>query len=110
LLLRKAFLTLEGITLQLDPSFDPWRETLAYGAWVVASEAPFRAWSIPFPWLDQPAFYRSGLSTRVLAGRLLGICRKRLFNKLGMSEPGESRPSSRNKKSKRETFVHNAYA
>ena len=110
LLLRKAFLTLEGIALQLDPSFDPWRETLTYGAWVIASEAPFRAWSIPFPWLDEPAFYRSGLSTRVLAGRLMGICRKRLFNKLGMREAGESEASNRNRKSKRETFVHNAYA
>jgi ubiquinone biosynthesis protein len=71
LLLRKSFLTLDGIALQLDPSFDAWREALIYTAWVLASEAPIRAWSIPFPWLDQPESYRSGLPTRMLAARLL---------------------------------------
>ncbi len=68
LLLRKAFLTLDGITRQLDPDFGAWREMLAYGAWMLAGEAPFRAWSLALPWLDQPAFYRSGLPTRKLAG------------------------------------------
>ena len=61
LLLRKSFLTLDGITRQLDPDFNAWMETLAYGSGVFASDAVVRTWSIPFPWLDRPDFYRSGL-------------------------------------------------
>lgn len=71
LLLRKSFLTLEGIGHQLDPTFDPWKEMLLYAGWVFASETPFRMLSLPFPWLDAPAFYRSGLTTRTLASQAL---------------------------------------
>jgi hypothetical protein len=39
LLLHKAFLTLDGITRQLDPDFNAWLETLAYSSGVFASEA-----------------------------------------------------------------------
>jgi ubiquinone biosynthesis protein len=74
LLLRKSFLTLDGIARHLDPLFSPWRETLIYAAWVLASEAPLRLWSIPFPWFDRRASYRSGLPTLMLASRLLDIC------------------------------------
>ena len=49
LLLRKSFLTLDGITRQLDPDFNAWLETLAYASGVFASEAVVRTWSIPFP-------------------------------------------------------------
>jgi ubiquinone biosynthesis protein len=70
LLLRKSFLTLDGITHQLDPDFDAWLETLAYTSGVFASEAVVRSWSMPCPWLDQPDFYRSGLPTRTLAAHL----------------------------------------
>jgi predicted unusual protein kinase regulating ubiquinone biosynthesis (AarF/ABC1/UbiB family) len=49
LLLRKSFLTLDGIMRQLDPDFNAWRETLAYASGVFASEAVVRTWSIPFP-------------------------------------------------------------
>ena len=66
LLLRKSFLTLDGITHQLEPDFNPWLETLAYASEVFASEAVLRTWSIAFPWLDRPEFYRSGLPTRTL--------------------------------------------
>jgi hypothetical protein len=45
LLLRKAFLTLDGITRQLDPDFNAWLETLAYASEVFASEAVARTWS-----------------------------------------------------------------
>jgi hypothetical protein len=38
LLLRKAFLTLDGITCQLDPDFNAWLETLAHVSVVCASE------------------------------------------------------------------------
>jgi ubiquinone biosynthesis protein len=72
LLLRKSFLTLDGITRQLDPDFDAWLETLGYGSEVFTSEALFRTWSLPFPWLDRPDLYRSGLSTRRLAAHLVG--------------------------------------
>jgi len=74
LLLRKSFLTLEGIARQLDPSFSAWREALIYAGWVFASEAPIRAWSVPFPWWDQRGSYRSGLPTRMLAAELLRMC------------------------------------
>jgi ubiquinone biosynthesis protein len=67
LLLRKSFLTLDGITRELDPKFDAWLETVVYVSEVLASESMVRAWSIPFPWLDHPDFYRSGLPTRTLA-------------------------------------------
>jgi ubiquinone biosynthesis protein len=67
LLLRKSFLTLDGITRQLDPGFNAWLETLGYACEVFASEAGVRAWTIQFPWLDRPDFYRSGLLTRRLA-------------------------------------------
>lgn len=66
-LLRKAFFTVEGIALHLDPSFDTWRETRSYALGVLASEAAVRAWSLPFGCLDRPAFYRSGLTTRTIA-------------------------------------------
>lgn len=72
LLLRKSFLTLDGITQQLDPDFNAWRETAAYAAEVFASESLVRTWSIPFAWLDRPDFYRSGLPTRALTGHLIG--------------------------------------
>jgi len=70
LLLRKSFLTLDGITRQLDPGFNAWLETVAYASEVFASESIVRTWSIPFPWLDRPDFYRSGLPTRTLAVHL----------------------------------------
>jgi len=72
LLLRKSFLTLDGITRQLDPDFNAWLETLAYASEVLASEAVVRTWSLQFPWLDRPDFYRSGLPTRRLAAYLAG--------------------------------------
>lgn len=71
LLLRKSFLTLEGIVRQLHPPFDPWAEMLNYAGWVFASETPFRMLSLSFPWLDAPAFYRSGLPTWKLAAQAL---------------------------------------
>jgi ubiquinone biosynthesis protein len=77
LLLRKSFLTLDGITRQLDPDFNTWLETLAYAAEVFASETAVRTWSIQFPWLDRPDFYRSGLPTRTLLAHLAGTIRKR---------------------------------
>jgi hypothetical protein len=80
LLLRKSFLTLDGITRQLDPDFNAWRETLAYAFGVFASEAPVRAWSIQFPWLDRPDFYRSGLPTRMLAAHFADTIRKNCAN------------------------------
>jgi hypothetical protein len=49
LLLRKAFLTLDGITRQLDPDFNAWLETLAYAFEVFSSEAVARTWGIQFP-------------------------------------------------------------
>jgi hypothetical protein len=76
LLLRKAFLTLDGITRQLDPDFNAWLETLAYASEVFASEAVVRTWSIQFPWLDRPDFYRSGLPTRTLAAHFAGMILK----------------------------------
>jgi ubiquinone biosynthesis protein len=76
LLLRKSFLTLDGITRQLDPDFDAWLETLAYTSEVFASEAVVRSWSVPFPWIDQPDFYRSGLPTRALAAHFAGTILK----------------------------------
>ncbi|HYY27531.1 MAG TPA: AarF/UbiB family protein [Chthoniobacterales bacterium] len=78
LLLRKSFLALDGITRQLDPEFSAWRETLAYGAGVFASEAVVRTWSIQFPWIDRPEFYRSGLPTRTLAAHFWEMIRKLL--------------------------------
>jgi ubiquinone biosynthesis protein len=77
LLLRKSFLTLDGITRQLDPDFNAWLEALAYASGVFASEAVVRTWSIQFPWLDRPDFYRSGLPTRTLAAHLAGTIRKK---------------------------------
>jgi hypothetical protein len=76
LLLRKSFLTLDGITRQLDPDFNAWREILAYSSGVFASEAVVRTWSIQFPWLDRPDFYRSGLPTRTLAAHFAGTILK----------------------------------
>ena len=78
LLLRKAFLTLDGITRQLDPDFNAWLETPAYASEVFASEAVVRTWSIQFPWLDRPDFYRSGLPTRTLAAHFAGTIRKKV--------------------------------
>jgi ubiquinone biosynthesis protein len=72
LLLRKSFLTLDGITRQLDPDFNAWLETLVYTSEVFASEAVVRSWSMQFPWLDQPDFYRSGQPTRTLAAHFAG--------------------------------------
>jgi ubiquinone biosynthesis protein len=79
LLLRKSFLTLGGITQQLDPDFNAWLETLAYASGVFASEAVVRTWSIQFPWLDRPDFYRSGLPTRTLAAHFAGTIRSLCF-------------------------------
>jgi len=76
LLLRKSFLTLDGITRQLDPDFNAWRETLGYAFEVFASEAGLRSWSIQFPWLDRSDFYRSGLPTRTLVAHLVGTIQK----------------------------------
>src|SRR5271165_2294144 len=76
LLLRKSFLTLDGITRQLDPDFNAWLESLAYVSGVFASEAVVRTWSIQFPWLDRPDFYRSGLPTRTLAAHFAGTIHK----------------------------------
>src|ERR1700732_5332704 len=76
--LRKAFLTLDGITRQLDPDFNAWLETLAYASEVFASEAVARTWSIQFPWLDRSDFYRSGLPTRTLAAHFAGTIQKRV--------------------------------
>ena len=77
LLLRKSFLTLDGITRQLDPDFNAWLETLAYASGVFASEAVVRTWSIQFPWLDRPDFYRSGLPTRMLVAHFADTIRKK---------------------------------
>ena len=77
LLLRKSFLTLDGITRELDPDFNPWLETLAYAFGVFASEALIRTWSIQFPWLDRADFYRSGLPTRTLGAHIAGTIRNR---------------------------------
>jgi len=75
LLLRKSYLTLDGITRQLDPDFNAWLETLAYASGEFASEAAVRTWSIPFPWLDRPDFYRTGLPTRTLAAHFAATIR-----------------------------------
>ena len=80
LLLRKSFLTLDGITRQLDPDFNAWLETLAYASEVFASEAVARTWSIQFPWLDRPDFYRSGLPTRTLAAHFAGTIRNKFVH------------------------------
>jgi ubiquinone biosynthesis protein len=90
LLLRKSFLTLDGITRQLDPDFNAWHETLAYSAGVFASEAVVRTWSIQFPWLDRPDFYRSGLPTRTLAAHLLGTIGKRFVHTHKIHSPPTS--------------------
>ena len=50
----------------------PGSKTLAYASGVFASEAVVRTWSIQFPWLDRPDFYRSGLPTRTLAASFRG--------------------------------------
>jgi hypothetical protein len=76
LLLRKSFLTLDGITRQLDPDFNAWLETLVYASEVFASEAFVRAWSMQFPWFDRPDFYRSGLPTRMLAAHFAGMMQR----------------------------------
>jgi len=73
---RKFFLTLDGITRRLDPDFNAWLETLAYASVVFVSEAVVRSWSIPFPWLEQPDFYRSGLPTRTLAAHFASTIAK----------------------------------
>jgi ubiquinone biosynthesis protein len=75
LLLRKSFLALDGITRQLDPDFNAWRETLVYTSGVFLSEAGVRTWSIQWPWLDRPDFYRSGLPTRTLAAHFANTIR-----------------------------------
>ena len=72
LLLRKSFLTLDGITRQLDPDFNAWLETLAYASGVFASEAVVRTRTILLPWLDRSDPYRSGLPTRTLAAHFAG--------------------------------------
>jgi hypothetical protein len=78
LLLGKAFLTLDGVTRQLDPGFNAWLETPAYASEVFASEAVVRTWSIQFPWLDRPDFYRFGLPTRTLAAHFAGTIQKKV--------------------------------
>jgi hypothetical protein len=45
------------------------RTLSAFGA--LASEAVLRTWSIQFPWLDQPDFYRCGLPARTLAAHFV---------------------------------------
>jgi len=45
---------------------------------VFASESVVRTWSIPFPWLDHPDFYRSGLPTRTLATQVAGAMLQKL--------------------------------
>src|SRR6202162_3185978 len=64
LLLRKSFLTLDGITRQLDPDFNAWREILAYSSGVFASEAVVRTWSIQFSWLRRAVLFLFGLRPR----------------------------------------------
>ena len=54
----------------------PGSKTLAYASRVFASEAVVRTWSIQFPWLDRPDFYRSGLPTRTLAAHFAGTIPK----------------------------------
>ncbi len=71
-LLRKAFFTVEGIALHIEPAFNSWRETRLYALGVLSSEAPVRAWSLLFAGLDQPSSYRSGLTTRKFATFLAG--------------------------------------
>ena|SRR5271165_2119291 len=79
-LLRKSFLTLDGITRQLDPDSNAGLETLVYASGVFSSEAVVRTWSIQFLWLDRPDFYRSGLPTRTLAAHLAGTIRKKFVH------------------------------
>ena len=64
------------VQTQKHPSFNAWLETLAYASEVLASEAVARIWSIQFPWLDRPDFYRSGLPTRTLAAHFAGSAGK----------------------------------
>lgn len=78
LLLRKSFLTLEGIARELNPCFDPWKEAQSYATWVAASEMPFRVFGAPFFWMDQPEFYRSGLSSRKVGDCLFGMSKRLL--------------------------------
>jgi hypothetical protein len=95
LLLRKSFLTLDGITRQLDPDFSAWLGTLAYASGVFASEAVVRTWGIPFPWLDRSDFYRSGLPTRTLAANFADTLRtKRDCANAKVARPRSSRRSS----------------
>src|SRR5208283_2001421 len=79
-LLRKSFLTLDGITRQLDPDSNAGLETIVYASGVFSSEAVVRTWSIQFLWLDRPDFYRSGLPTRTLAAHLAGTIRKKFVH------------------------------
>jgi hypothetical protein len=72
LLLRKAFLTQDGITRQLDPDFDGWLEILAYASEVFASEAVVRTRSTLFPWLGRLDFYRSGAAHANARGSFRG--------------------------------------
>jgi ubiquinone biosynthesis protein len=93
LLLRKSFLTLEGITRQLDPDFTARLETLAYASGVFASEAAVRTWSIQFPWLDRPDFYRSGLPRRTLGAHFAGTIPQKcvqMQKQLGLTRFGKS--------------------
>jgi hypothetical protein len=39
-----------------------------------------RTWSIPFPWLDRPDFYRSGRPTRTLAAHFAGTIWKKFMH------------------------------
>jgi ubiquinone biosynthesis protein len=80
LLLRKSLLTLDGITRELDPDFNVWLETLVYALEVFASESGVRTWSIPFPCIDRPDFYRSGLPTWALASHFTGAIFQKLCN------------------------------
>jgi ubiquinone biosynthesis protein len=82
ILLRKSLLTAESVAHHLDPSMNPWLETLIYAASVLASEGATRMWSIPFPWLDRPGFLRSGLPTRMLAAHCAGTMQKYLCNRI----------------------------
>jgi hypothetical protein len=68
------------VQTQKHPSFNAWLETSRMPSKCLASEAVVRTWSIQFPWLDRPDFYRSGLSTRTLASHFAGTIRKRFVH------------------------------
>ena len=72
LLLRKLFLTLDGITRRFDPDFNAWLETLAYASGVFASEAVVRTSEHSIP-VARPARF---LSFRVAHANARGSFRE----------------------------------